>query len=130
VRQAGYKAGRMAVLAMALGAVAAHALPPQSPYSGAAVGRPTAENLPGLGAGHGDGDDTPFGTREMQARQLKRLRAEHQKQVVADSARLLQLVTALKAETDKGVTASPGELKDVEEIAKLAKRLSERIKNQ
>lgn len=75
-------------------------------------------------------DDIPWGNRELQARQLRRLREEHQKQVFADTARLLQLATTLKEEADKGSKPSPGELKEVDEIAKLAKRLSERIKTQ
>ncbi len=106
---------------------AALAMPPQ--YGNNSIGRPTAETVPGLGAGHGP-EDIPFGTRELQARQIRHMREEHQKQVVADSARLLQLATALKAETDKGATATPTELKDVDEIAKLAKKLSEHIKSQ
>ena len=75
-------------------------------------------------------DDVPFGTREIQARQLKKMRAEHQKQVLADTARLVQLATTLKEEADTGAKLPPGAVKNVDEIAKLAKRLSERIKNQ
>ena len=75
-------------------------------------------------------EDIPWGNRELQARQLRRMREEHQKQVFADTARLLQLATTLKEEADKGSKPSPGELKEVDEIAKLAKRLSERIKTQ
>ena len=96
-------------------------------YSGIPLGQPAQ---PGLGAGHGQEDDTPFSAREMRAYQARILREAHQKQVMTDSARLLQLAGELKAETDQGVTATPGELKQVDEIAKLAKRLSEHIKNQ
>ena len=99
-------------------------------YGAPAIGRPPADTLPGLGAGHGQDEEPSFSTLEMQARQAKRLREEHQKQVVADSARLVQLATALKAETDKGLTATPGELKDVDEIARLARKVTERIKTQ
>jgi hypothetical protein len=76
------------------------------------------------------GDGMPNLGQEIQARQWKRLREEHQKQVFSDTARLLELATALRAEADKGAKPTPGALKDVDEIAKLAKKLSERIKNQ
>jgi hypothetical protein len=75
-------------------------------------------------------DDQPYVAREMQARQLKRLREEHQKQVFTDTDRLVQLATALKAEVDKSDAPTPDALKDVDEIGKLAKRVSERIKTQ
>jgi hypothetical protein len=75
-------------------------------------------------------DEEPYVTREMQAKQLKRLREEHQKQVFNDTAKLLQLATNLKAEVDKGSQRSPDVIKDVDEIGKLAKRVSDRIKTQ
>jgi hypothetical protein len=75
-------------------------------------------------------DDEPYVAREMQARQLKRLREEHQKQVMSDTARLVQLATDLKAEVDKGSKPTPDVMKDVDEIGKLAKRVSDRIKTQ
>jgi hypothetical protein len=76
------------------------------------------------------GDEQPYVAREMQERQLKRLREEHQKQVFSDTARLVQLATALKEEVDKGDKATPDVLKNVDEIGKLAKRVSDRIKTQ
>jgi uncharacterized protein YPO0396 len=76
-------------------------------------------------------DEPPFVAREMQERQLKRLREEHQKQIFSDTDRLVQLATALKAEVDKrDKAATPDVVKDVDEIGKLAKRVSERIKMQ
>jgi hypothetical protein len=75
-------------------------------------------------------DDQPYVPRELQARQLKRLREEHQKQVFSDAARLVQLATALKQQVQKGDKVSVDALKDVDEIGKLAKRLSDRIKTQ
>jgi hypothetical protein len=76
-------------------------------------------------------DEPPFAAREMQERQLKRLREEHQKEVFSDTDRLLQLATALKAEVEKrDKAATPDVAKDVDEIGKLAKRVSERIKMQ
>jgi hypothetical protein len=75
-------------------------------------------------------DDPSYVPRELQARQLKRLREEHQKQVYSDAARLVQLATALKQEVQKGDKVSMDAIKDVDEIGKLAKRVSERIKTQ
>jgi hypothetical protein len=75
-------------------------------------------------------DEQPYVAREMQARQLKRLREEHQKQVFSDTARLVQLATELKSEVDKSDAPTADALKDVDEIGKLAKRVSERIKTQ
>jgi hypothetical protein len=72
----------------------------------------------------------PYVAHEMQARQLKRLREEHQKEVFSDTNRLVQLATELKAEVDKGAKPTPDVLKNVDEIGKLAKRVSERIKTQ
>jgi hypothetical protein len=81
---------------------------------------------------HGRGsEEPPFVAREMQERQLKRLREEHQKEVFSDTDRLVQLATALKAEVEKRDKAmTPDVAKDVDEIGKLAKRVSERIKMQ
>jgi hypothetical protein len=76
-------------------------------------------------------DEQPYVAREMQARQLKKLREEHQKEVFSDTTRLVQLATALKAAVDKrDKTASSDVIKSVDEIGKLAKRVSDRIKTQ
>jgi hypothetical protein len=76
-------------------------------------------------------DEPPFVAREMQERQLKRLREEHQKEVFSDMDRLVKLATDLKAEVEKrDKSATPDVVKDVDEIGKLAKRVSERIKMQ
>ncbi len=72
----------------------------------------------------------PYVAHEMQARQLKRLREEHQKEVFTDTNKLVQLATELKAQVDKGSKPTPDVLKDVDEIGKLAKRVSDRIKTQ
>jgi hypothetical protein len=76
-------------------------------------------------------DDQPYVAREMQARQLKKLREEHQKEMFSDAARMVQLAAALKAAVDKRDKAVTSDVvKDVDEIGKLAKRVSERIKTQ
>jgi hypothetical protein len=76
-------------------------------------------------------DEVPFQAREMQEKQLKRLREEHQKEVFSDTDRLVQLATALKTAVEKrDKAATPDAVKDVDEIGKLAKRVSERIKMQ
>jgi hypothetical protein len=94
-------------------------------------GSPAANGqLQGLDRGH-SADEPPFAAREMQEKQLKRLREEHQKEVFSDTDRLLQLATALKAEVEKrDKAATPDVVKDVDEIGKLAKRVSDRIKMQ
>jgi hypothetical protein len=79
---------------------------------------------------HAPADAEPLATQEMEARQWKRLREEHQKQVFSDTNRLVQLATDLKAEVDKGSKPTMDVLKNVDEIGKLAKRVSERIKTQ
>jgi hypothetical protein len=87
-------------------------------------------NTPGIERSRTSSDEEPFATRELQERQLKRLREEHQKQVFSDTATLLRLANQLKLEVDKSDTPGPDALKDVEEISRLAKRVSERIKTQ
>jgi len=101
----------------------------QFPVGGAPVTGATNPADAGLGRGRMDGE-VPFGNREMQEHQLKRLREEHQKQVFSDTARMLALAAELKEKADKGAKPTPDSLKDVDEIAKLAKRVSERIKSQ
>ena len=94
-------------------------------------GSPTTNGqLQQLDHAHG-ADEPPFVAREMQERQLKRLREEHQKEVFSDMDLLVKLATDLKAEVEKrDKSATPDVVKDVDEIGKLAKRVSERIKMQ
>ena len=96
---------------------------PQLPQASGQLGNADRTRLP---------DDEPYGNREIQERQFKRLRQEHQQQLIDDTARLVQLATALKAEVDKGnqPTLPTDVLKQADEISKLAKRVSERIKTQ
>ncbi len=78
-------------------------------------------------------ENEPYANREIEERQLKRLRLEHQQELIADTARLVNLAAALKAEVDKGTqptTLPMDALKQADEINKLAKRVSERIKTQ
>jgi hypothetical protein len=78
----------------------------------------------------GFGDDS-YPNREMQQKQLKRLRELHQQEVILDTARMEQLATAMKNEVDRGnKTLNADVMKDADEIGKLAKRVSERIKTQ
>ena len=85
----------------------------------------------GFGHEHAAGDE-PYATHEIQQRQLKRLRQEHQQELIDDTDRLVKLATVLKEEVDKGneATAPTDVLKQTDEISKLAKRVSDRIKNQ
>jgi hypothetical protein len=76
------------------------------------------------------GEDQPYASREMQERQLKRLREAHQKEVFSDTNRMVELATALKQQMLKGDKDPLDALKNVDEIGKLAKRVSDRIKTQ
>ena len=109
------------VVTASLGMAAAQFVPPVRPPMGSCSSWIAAHAA----------DEQPFVAREMQERQLKRLREEHQKEVFSDTDRLVQLATELKAEVDKrDKAATPDVVKDVDEIGKLAKRVSERIKMQ
>jgi len=123
----GFWQGVMLVLVGA-GAISA-GLGMQFPSSGAPITGASNPADAGLGRGRMDGE-VPYATREMQDHQLKKLREEHQKQVFSDTARMLALAAVLKEDADKGAKPTPDTLKDVDEIAKLAKRVSERIKTQ
>jgi hypothetical protein len=89
---------------------------------------PSRDSVPDID--RSPGDEMPALSRELLEHQSRRLREAHQKEVFADTARLLQLATELKQEADNGTKPTPGTLKDVDEMAKLAKRVSERIKTQ
>lgn len=79
----------------------------------------------------GRGGIDPYINREMQERQLKKLREQHQREMVTDTDRMIQLATAMKDEVDKGnKTLNADVLKDADEIGKLARRVSDRIKSQ
>jgi hypothetical protein len=114
--------GVVMVMAGGMGSAAPQLNNSNSPYLNS--------NTPGIERSHTSSDEEPFATRELHERQLKRLREEHQKQMFNDTAALLRLANQLKAEVDKSDTPSPDALKDVDEIGKLAKRVSERIKTQ
>ena len=88
--------------------------------------------VPPLDRGARGGDEESSVTRDMQARQLKRLREEHQKQEMLDADRMVQLAAALEQEVEQGDGAKVplDAMKSADEIGKLAKRVSERIKNQ
>jgi hypothetical protein len=119
----GTRAVGLALVLFWVAFVASHAAPQ---YSSVAPAPPSIDQLdhPRLADGP---SDIP---RELQARQQRQLREEHQKQVLTDAARLVQLATALKLQVQKGDKVSLDAIKDVDEIGKLAKRLSDRIKTQ
>ncbi len=95
-------------------------------------GLPSGEPLGQLGRQRPRDEEQSIMTREMQKRQEKRLLEQRQQQVLSDTARLLQLATDLNAEVDKREhDPSPvAVIKEAEEIGKLAKRVSEKIKAQ
>jgi hypothetical protein len=93
---------------------------------------PTASDPQGVFSREHPTGDEPYAAHEIQERQLKRLREEHQQELINDTDRLVKLATVLKEEVDKGneATAPTDVLKQADEISKLAKRVSERIKTQ
>jgi hypothetical protein len=120
-----------AVIVILVGALMVH------PGTARAQFPPISTQLPQVGGPIGNADrrtpdDEPYATREIQERQMKRLREEHQHELIDDTARLVQLATSLKAEVDKGnqPTLPTDVQKQADEINKLAKKVSERIKSQ
>jgi hypothetical protein len=93
---------------------------------------PSAEALGQFGRQHPRDDEQSIITREMQRNQAKRLQEQRQQQLLSDTARLLQLATDLKAEVDKREQDPPAVavIKEADEIGKLAKRVSDKIKAQ
>jgi hypothetical protein len=93
---------------------------------------PSGETLGQLGRQRPRDEEQSIMTREMQKNQAKRLSEQRQQQVLSDTARLLQLATALKTEVDKRERdPSPvAVIKEADEIGKLAKRVSDKIKAQ
>jgi hypothetical protein len=123
--------GAVIVILVGALAVAAHLRMAHAQYA------PITTTLPQAGSvGNADRripENEPYANREIQERQLKRLRLEHQQQLKDDTARLVSLATALNAEVDNGTqptTLPTDALKQADEISKLAKRVSERIKTQ
>jgi hypothetical protein len=112
------------VLAVGLGLAAAQFNAPSGPTN------PISQQLNPMDPHTRTPDQEPGVGREMQARQLKRLREEHQKQVFSDTDRMVQLAAALNAEVDKGNKPTADEIKEVDELGKLAKRVSDHIKTQ
>jgi hypothetical protein len=101
-------------------------------FGAGAPDAPSVETLGQFGRQHPRGDEQSTMTREMQRNQAKRLSEQRQQQVLSDTARLLKLATDLKAEVDKREPdPSPvAVIKEADEIGKLAKRVSDKIKAQ
>jgi hypothetical protein len=121
------------VIVVLVGALAVAAHPKGAHAQFAPITTQLPQTTPIGNASRGIPENEPYANREIQERQWKRLRLEHQQQLKEDTARLLSLATALKAEVDKGTqpaTLPTDALKQADEISKLAKRVSERIKTQ
>jgi hypothetical protein len=122
-----------AVIVILVGALAVAAHPRMAHAQFAPITTTLPQTSPIGSADRRIPENEPYATREIQEKQLKRLRLEHQHELIDDTARLVSLATALKAEVDKGTqptTLPTDALKQADEISKLAKRVSERIKNQ
>jgi hypothetical protein len=125
--------GAVIVILVGALALAAHLRIAHAQYA------PITTQLPQVGGGPIGNEDRrlpenePYANREIQERQMKRLRQEHQQELIDDTARLVRLATALKTEVDEETqptTLPTDALKQADEITKLAKRVSERIKTQ
>jgi hypothetical protein len=87
--------------------------------------RPPA--LPGTGRGTED-EDNPL-ARQLAEQQAKRRNNLRQKQIVDDTAKLLQLAQQLKDQVNNGkATGDPAFTKKAEEIERLAKSVKDRMR--
>jgi hypothetical protein len=118
---------RLVLVAPLLGLIAGVGVG-RAQFSGPVVPQTASNENPDFERG---GNMEPSIARDMQQRQLKKLREQHQREVVSDTDRMVALASAMKDEVDKGnKTLNADVMKDVDEISKLAKRVSERIKTQ
>ncbi len=84
--------------------------------------------LPGTSRNGTEDEDNPL-ARQMAEQQAKRRNNLRQKQIVDDTAKLVQLAQQLKDEVDKGKTPGNSSFtKKAEEIEKLAKSVKERMR--
>jgi hypothetical protein len=120
-------AAKLVLVAPLLGLMAGVAAG-RAQFTGPAVPQTAANENPDFERG---GIVEPSIARDMQQRQLKKLREQHQREVISDTERMVALASAMKDEVDKGnKTLNADVMKDAEEIGRLAKRVSERIKTQ
>lgn len=84
--------------------------------------------LPGANPGSSNNDEDPM-AHQMAVQQAKRRNSQRQKQIVDDTARLVQLAQQLKDEAAKGNAASDSSFsKKAEEIERLAKSVKEKMR--
>lgn len=116
----------LAVLATAFAATSAS---PQQSQQLPNPPSPITRN-PTLPGGPPGNDDDPM-VRHMTEALAKSHNIQRQQQLVADTTKLLQLATELKAEVDKSNkdTLSLGVVKKAEEIEKLAKSVKEKMRD-
>ena len=95
---------------------------------------PTAQQqrppvLPGSSRTGADDEENNPMARQMAEQQAKRRNNQRQKEIVDDTARLLQLAQQLKDDVDKGKTpGNPSFTKKAEEIERLAKSVKEKMR--
>ncbi len=122
-----FRAGHIVVaVALACGVAAEAQSPGQPyPYPGAAPARPGQAGQPPQMGG-----DLPRTSGPILENQEKARNLERQRRLVADTQRLLQLATELKAEVDKTNQniLSVDVVKKAEEIERLAKSVKDRMK--
>jgi hypothetical protein len=119
---------RWAILAFSFAAASFAAQAQQFPLQPGAAAHPV---LPGSSqTATGSSEDDPL-ARHMSAQLAKTRNSQRQQQLVADTAKLLELATDLKAEVDKSNkdTLSLAVVKKAEEIEKLAKTVKEKMRD-
>ena len=90
--------------------------------------QPRPPVLPGTARNGTEDEDNPV-ARQIAEQQAIRRNSQRQKQIVDDTAKLLQLAHQLKDEIDKGQAAGDVSFtKKAEEIEKLAKSVKERMR--
>ena len=79
--------------------------------------------------GHNDPDTSvPFGNEAaLDDRRLRQLNLERQKEIVSDTARLLQLARELNQEITDDSPITDAQMRKVAEVAKLARNVKERM---
>lgn len=104
-------------------------LVPASSAQQAQTSAPPTHHVPGLSPNPGEPDNTMAQMTERMARERN---ADRQKEIVADTARLLKLAQQLNVDVSKSNknTLSLAVVKDAGEIEKLAKEIKNKMKNE
>jgi hypothetical protein len=117
--------------ALWIGALAAAAAIALAPISGRGLMQNTYPHIPPeLNRIPDNNQANDINAPQTEKRSFEAANAERKKQIAADSAKLLKLTTALKAEMDKATTDTPSLnlIRKLDEIEKLAHDVKEKMK--